>query len=153
MAIATYNWKLPVITGYLQLEIATFDFSLQLITRNCHLWLVSATYNLKLPPITGNREFTIGQRERERQSKNARSRSRSNSRFKSLWCNNWNTKDEMALIISKPKQTWQKQVLIKLCCWVRIAQKQPLTPNFFHSMLSIRVQICIYHIGNMTSFH
>ena len=49
------------------------------------------------------REFTIGQRERERQSKSARSRPRPRSRFKSLRSNNWNTKDEMARIISKPK--------------------------------------------------
>ena len=99
------------------------------------------------------REFTIGQREWERQSKSARSRSRPRSRFKSLRCNSWNAKDEMARIISKPKQTWQEQVLIKLCCWMRIAQKQSMTPNFFFSMISIRVQICIYHIGNMTAFH
>ena len=41
----------------------------------------------------------------------------------------------------------------ELCCWMRIAQKQSMTPNFFYSMISIRVQICIYHIGNMTAFH
>ena len=57
----------------------------------------------------------------------------------------------MARIISKPKQTWQEQVLIKLCYWMCIAQKQSITPNFFYSMISIRVQICIYHIGNMTA--
>ena len=98
-------------------------------------------------------EFTIWQRERERQSKNARSRSYPRSRFKSLRCNNWKAKDEMAWIISKPKQTWQEQVLIKLCCWMHTAQKQSMTPNFFFSMISIRVQICIYHIRNMTTFH
>ena len=99
------------------------------------------------------REFTIGQREWERQSKTARSRYRPCSRFNSLRCNNWNAKDEMPRIISKAKQTWQEQVLIKLCCWMRIAQKQSMTRNFFYSMISIRVQICIYHIGNMTAFH
>ena len=95
-------------------------------------------------------EFTIGPR--ERQSKNAYFRSRHRSRFKSLRCNNWNAKNEMARIISKSKQTWQEQVLIKLCCWMCIAQKQSVTSNLFYSM-SIRVQICNYHIGNMTAFH
>ena len=58
----------------------------------------------------------------------------------------------MARIISKPKHTWQEQVLIKLRCWMRIAQKQSMKPNFFYSMILIRVQICIYHIGNNDRF-
>ena len=99
------------------------------------------------------KELTIGQRERERQSKNARCRSRPRSRFKSLRCNNSNGKEEMARIISKLKQTWQEQVLIKLCYWIRISQNQSMTSNFFFSMISIRVQICICHIGNMIAFH
>ena len=103
---------------------------------------------VKLPTIY-SREFMIEQR--EHQSKNTRTCP--HSRFKSLQCNNWNSKDEMAQIISKPKQTWQEQVLIKLCCWMRIAQKQSMTSNFFYSMISIRVQICIFHIGNMAAFH
>ena len=61
--------------------------------------------------------------------------------------------DKITRIISKPKQTWQEQVLIKLCCWMPIAQKQSMTPNFFYSMISLCVQICIYHIGNMTDFY
>ena len=103
---------------------------------------------VKLPTIY-SREFMIEQR--EHQSKNTRTCP--HSRFKSLQCNNWNSKDEMAQIISKPKQTWQEQVLIKLCCWLRIAQKQSKTRILFYSMISICVQICIYHIGFMTASH
>ena len=94
----------------------------------------------------------IGQQEQERQSKNASSHSCPHSRFKSLQFNNWNAKNEMAQIISKPKQTWLEQVLIKLCCWMHIAQKRSMTLNFFYS-ISICVHICIYHIENMTTFH
>ena len=39
------------------------------------------------------------------------------------------------------------------CWWMCIAQKQSITPSFFYSMITIRVQICICHIGNMTAFH
>ena len=73
---------------------------------------------VKLPTIY-SREFMIEQR--EHQSKNTRTCP--HSRFKSLQCNNWNSKDEMAQIISKPKQTWQEQVLIKLCCWLKSNQR------------------------------
>ena len=48
--------------------------------------------------------------------------------------------DKITRIISKPKQTWQEQVLIKLCCWMSIAQKQSMTPNFFYYMISPCVQ-------------
>ena len=48
--------------------------------------------------------------------------------------------DKITRIISKPKQTWQEQVLIKLCCWMSIAQKQSMTPNFFYYMISLCAQ-------------
>ena len=118
---------------------------------NCCSWL-HVWLNWKAILRKSNMEFTIGPRERERQSENAYFGSRHRSRFKSLRCNNWNAKNEMARIISKSKQTWQEQVLIELCCWMCIAQKQSVTSNLFYFM-SIRVQICNYHIGNMTAFH
>ena len=60
-------------------------------------------------------EFTTGPRERERHSKNAYFGSRHRSRFKSLRCNNWNAKNEMARIISKSAST-NKTLLLDVYC-------------------------------------